>query len=162
MASDREQLALRYAELSPKSRRSRFGSAPDELSEQRLDQLIDVDSSDRVALAAIAIDEPGQPGIGVARFARDPHEPAEAEAAVVVLDAYQRRGIGSILLQDLVEVALDRGIDTFTGTVLWESAELLDALRALGASVHPAEPGVANVRIELTDATRMLHRLTGS
>jgi GNAT superfamily N-acetyltransferase len=157
--SDRAQLALRYAQLSPASRRSRFGSAPDELSPRRLDLLVDVDSDDRVALAAIAVDEPGQPGIGVARYARDPHQPTEAEAAVVVLDDYQGRGIGSILLRDLVEIALARGITTFTATVMWESAELLETLRALGASVHPAEPGVADVRIELTDENPELRRL---
>lgn len=150
IASDRAELAARYHELSVESRRSRFGSsAPDELSEMWLDRLVDLDQEDRVALGAVVIDEPGAPGVGVARFARKEDDPTTAEVAVAVLDAYQHRGIGSLLLWDLVNAARARGITTFTATVLWESSSLLDAILASGANVDPAEPGVAAVRFEL-------------
>jgi GNAT superfamily N-acetyltransferase len=151
---DRAELADRYEQLSPASRRSRFGSAPAHLSERRLDQLVDIDPVRRFALAAIATDEPGQPGVGVARYARSRLNPTEAEVAIVVLDSHQHRGIGAILLCDLAEVALANGITTFTATVTWESSDLIDTLRALGAVVHPAEPGIADVRMDLTDANR--------
>ncbi|MGD9700967.1 MAG: N-acetyltransferase family protein [Acidimicrobiia bacterium] len=148
---DRAQMAERYAELSPSSRRSRFGTAPDELSPHQLDQLVDLDYDDRFALGAVAVDEPGEPGVGVARYARDSDDPTAAEAAVIVIDAYQHRGIGSLLLWDLIAVARAHGITTFTATVMWESAELLDAVRCAGATVEPAEPGVAAVRFQLPD-----------
>lgn len=152
LPSDREQLATRYEQLSPAARRARFGSPPDHLSEAFLDDLLDLDFDDRLALAAFALDEPGEPGVGVARYARRRDDPTEAEAAVVVLDAYQDRGIGTILLWELVDVARAHGITTLRGTVTWENADLLDSLRKRGAVVEPDEPGVASVRFPISHA----------
>jgi GNAT superfamily N-acetyltransferase len=147
--ADREQLAQGYAELSPSSRRGRFGAAPDRLSADWLDRLVDLDDDDRCAVAAVAIDEPGRPGLGVARYARRHDDPTIAEAAVVVLDAQQGRGIASVLLEHLVAAARAHGIVMLTGTVLWENTGLLDAVRSVGATVTPAEPGVATVALQL-------------
>lgn len=149
LQDDREELAQGYDELSPESRHLRFGSAPDHLSPEALVHLVDLDYDDRFALAAFVLDDPGEPGVGVARYSRldDDHE--VAEAAVTVLDAYQGLGIGTILLRDLVEVALAHGITTLTATVLWENEHLLDALQRYGATVEPLEPGLAAVRAEL-------------
>src|SRR5690606_25454158 len=129
---DRAELAERYTELSEASRRLRFGSAPDRLSPRMLDRLLDVDGEDRVAWAAFAIDEPGRPGVGIARYSRGRDDPATAEAAVTVLDSHQGRGIGAILLHHLVDSARDHGIRTLTATVMWENVDLLDALRDHG------------------------------
>ena len=103
----------------------------------------------RALRASDRLDEPAQPGVAVARFARDPHDPTTAEAAVTVLESHCNRGIGTVLLMSLVEAALARGITTFTASVLWENQVLLDGLRAYGAVVAPAEPGVAAVRVTL-------------
>ncbi len=70
---------------------------------------------------------------------------------MIVVDGYQHRGIGSMLLLDLVDVAREHGITAFLGTVMWDNAELLDALLSRGATVQPTEPGVAAVRIELSE-----------
>lgn len=146
---DREELAAGYEELSSESRRLRFFNAPEHLSGRLLDYLVDVDGVDRFALGARMIDEPGQPGVGVARFARDHDDPSTAEAAVTVLDAYRNRGIGRILLTSLVDQARTHGITTFVASVKWENEVLLDSLRAYGAVVVPDEPGVAAVRVTL-------------
>jgi GNAT superfamily N-acetyltransferase len=151
LRSDRERLAAGYEELSLAARRARFGSPPDQLSSRELDHLLDLDYDDRFALAALVVDESGERGVGVARYACRSEDPTTAEAAVVVLDAYQHQGIGAFLLWDLVAVARDHGITTFTATVRWESTWLLDAIRAAGATVHASEPGVAAVTFQLPD-----------
>jgi GNAT superfamily N-acetyltransferase len=153
--ADRERLVQGYAALSATSRRARFGVAPDHLSASRLDQLVDLDYDDRFALAAVAVDEPGEPGLGVARYLRRHDDPTVAEAAVVVLDEQQGRGIATILLESLAEVARAHGIATLTGTVMWDNTPLLDAARAAGATITPAEPGVATVQLRLP---KQLHR----
>ena len=147
--SDRIELATQYEELSPASRRLRFFNAPKHLSGSQLDYLVGVDGVDRFALGARMLDEPGQPGVGVARCARDHDDPCMAEAAVTVLDSYCNRGIGTILLTSLVDEARARGITRFTASVMWENHLLLDSLRAYGAVVVPDEPGVAAVSVEL-------------
>ncbi len=148
-ASDRDELAAGYEELSSASRRLRFFNPPEHLSGRLLDYLVDVDGCNHFALGAQAIDEPGQPGVAVARFARDPHDPSCAEAAVTVRESHRNRGIGTILLVSLVDEALAHGITTFTASVMWENQALLDGLRAYGAVVVPAEPGVAAVSVAL-------------
>jgi RimJ/RimL family protein N-acetyltransferase len=151
LPTDRDELALRYLELSPESRRLRFFNAPDHLSDRLLDYLMDVDGPDRCALVAFAVDDEGTPGVGLARYVRSRDEPDSAEAAVTVLDRYQHRGIATTLLRCLADRARDDGISTFTATVMWENRQLLDGLRAFGAEVAPSEPGVASVRITLPD-----------
>lgn len=127
----------------------RFFNAPKHLSGRLLDYLVGVDGLNRFALVAQAIDEPGHPGVGVARYARDRDDPSTAEAAVTVLDSHCNRGIGTILLTSLADEALARGITTFTASVMWENQALLVSLRAIGAVVVPDEPGVAAVSVEL-------------
>jgi GNAT superfamily N-acetyltransferase len=152
VASDRDELARRYLELSPQGRRLRFFNAPDHLSERLLDYLTDVDGVDRCAVVAFALDDEESPGVGVARYVRSRDDPDCAEAAVTVLDAYQSRGIATTLLRRLADEARQHGISTFTATVMWENRELLDGLRAFGAEVAPSEPGVASVRIALPES----------
>ena len=151
---DGPEMAAQYEELSAASRRLRFFNAPEHLSGRLLDYLVDVDGVNRIALGARMIDEPGQPGVGVARYARDHVDPTAAEAAVTVLDTYCNRGIGTILLTSLADEARAHGITTFTASVMWENHVLLDSLRAYGASVVPDEPGVAAVSVELPDDNR--------
>ncbi|HSP29320.1 MAG TPA: GNAT family N-acetyltransferase [Ilumatobacteraceae bacterium] len=158
LPSDRDELAERYLELSPKARRMRFFNAPDHLSTHLLDYLVDVDGSDHCALVARMMDEDGTPGVAIARYVRSHDDPSCAEAAVTVLDAYQSRGIGSALMHRLAEQARRNGISTFTAAVMWENRELLDGLRALGADVQPSEPGVASVRIALLPVKADLHK----
>lgn len=110
--------------------------------------LTNLDYCDHFAWAAFGIDSPGGPGLGVARYIRDPNHPTTAEAAVTVLDEYQHRGLGSLLLLMLVDEASRHGIRSFVNYVMWENEELLDELRAAGGRVEPDEPGVARVEID--------------
>jgi GNAT superfamily N-acetyltransferase len=104
---------------------------------------------DRCALVAFAVDDDGEPGVGIARYARSREDPTCAEAAVTVLDGYQSRGIATALLLRLADQARRHGISTFTASVMWENRALLDGLRAFGAEVMPGEPGVASVRVAI-------------
>jgi GNAT superfamily N-acetyltransferase len=147
--SDRHELAIGYEHLSAEARRRRFFTAPSRLSEADLEYLTDLDYRDHFAWAAFAIDERGQPGIGVARYIRDPTQPDQAEVAVTVLDDYQHRGLGTLLLEMLADHARDNGITTFVSHILWDNREILETLAAAGARIEPEEPGVARVAIEI-------------
>jgi GNAT superfamily N-acetyltransferase len=168
LASDREALAAGFGRLSPESRRRRFFQAPDELTEPVLDYLTRIDYDLHYALGALALDEPGQPGVGVARWVRREDDRTHAEPAITVLDEYQRRGVGTALLSVLAERAVERGVEVFVAKVLWENEDWLDSLRALGARVMPAEPGVASIEFDLAveaDAAAthtLLRRLVGA
>jgi acetate---CoA ligase (ADP-forming) len=72
--------------------------------------------------------------------------PGRAEAAVVVADAYQRKGLGTILLGQLTQAAISAGISVLEAHVTPENAPMLQVLRELGfPTVLKSEPGFIRV-----------------
>ena len=65
---------------------------------------------------------------------------------------YQRRGIGTMLLEALGMIALRNGIAHFCGFVQWENSDALELARAWGAAMHPSGPGLARIDVPLTTA----------
>jgi GNAT superfamily N-acetyltransferase len=147
--SDRDELARGFERLSESSRRLRFFDPPAHLTPRLVEYLTNIDYDHHFALAGFAVDDPGSPGVGVARWVRRLDHPTIAEPAVTVLDAHQGRGVGTLLLTVLAERAVARGIRTFVAEVMWENDTLLADLRHLGARVVPDEPGVARVEYDL-------------
>ena len=145
---DRAELAHAYLRLSPESRRLRFLSPPHQLSDAMLRYLTCVDGVNHAALVAIAEDERGQPGVGVARYVRLADRADTAEVAVTVLDDHEGRGIGSLLLEMVLERAVRHGIRRVRGYVAADN-RILDLARAFGATVTTDSPGVVAVDLPL-------------
>jgi ribosomal protein S18 acetylase RimI-like enzyme len=161
---DRFELATAYAGLSARSRRFRFFAAADELEADELEYLTNIDYHDHFAFAAFVVDGPWPRGIGVARYVRDPADPAAAEVAVTVADAYQCRGLGTLLTRLLADVAVANGIRSFVNYVLWENTAAIALLTEQGARVTPSEPGIARIELDLPESSSdlsdpYLHRL---
>jgi GNAT superfamily N-acetyltransferase len=136
---DREAIRSAFERLSEESRYRRFLSATASLSEGDLSYLTEVDHRDHEAL--VAFDPATREGIGVARFVRDPDDPAIAEAAVVVDDRWQGRGLGTVLCQLLAERARAEGIERFLATLLASNRPMMHLLESLGAARVVAEGG---------------------
>jgi RimJ/RimL family protein N-acetyltransferase len=100
-----------FAGLSDHSRALRFLTAKPRLTAADLRQLTAVDHCHHVALLAVG---PHGRAIGIARFVRDQHSPDSADVAVAVVDAWQDRGIGTLLAHGLVRRALEVGVQRFT------------------------------------------------
>jgi protein lysine acetyltransferase len=145
---DREILRQGYDELSEESRYRRFMGLK-KLSEADLDYLTQIDYHDHFAWIAFAHDDHPEHAIGVARYVRSKDNPEEAEAAVTVLDAYQNRGIGTLLLEALAAVALENSITRFIGYLLVENKPMHDVLRHLGARLAVDSPGVERMEVDL-------------
>jgi GNAT superfamily N-acetyltransferase len=146
---DRFELAAGFTALSPRARQHRFFNAPEELDDAELEYLTNLDYRDHFACAAVLEDRPVPKGVGVARYVREDDDPTSAEVAVTVLDAYQQRGIGTLLTRRLGEVAAENGIRTFVSYVLWENAGAIELLTAETSRITPAEPGVARIEVDL-------------
>ena len=136
-ASDADNLRDAFEQLSPESRYRRFFHSIGRLSDDMVRYLCDVDAKDHVAIVAgvISPDLIHEHGLGVARFVRLRDEPTVAEMAVTVLDAYQGKGVGSILLNAIARAASERGIEHFRGEVLTENAPMRALLASIGAKV---------------------------
>jgi GNAT superfamily N-acetyltransferase len=127
---DKQLLVDGLARLSLQSRYRRFLEPKAKLSSAELKYLTEIDGVNHFAIGAV-LDRPGEPeqGLGIARFVRLPGEEAVAEPAIVVLDEFQRRGLGGLLLRRLVDAARERGIRSFRGLVLAENVPVRTLLR---------------------------------
>ena len=130
--AEREQAFVRG--LSPESRYFRFMNTLRELSPEMLDRFTHPDPAREVALVAL-VDEGGQPKqVAVARCAAGA-ERDSCEFAVVVADAYQGRGLGSRLMEELIARARARGVPRIEGLVLTSNHPMLELMRSLGFEI---------------------------
>ena len=141
-----------FARLSAESRQARFLIRKDELTEAEVRYFTDVDHHDHEAIIALsAVD--GR-GVGVARFVRAVDDDQAAEVAVTVVDDWQRRGLGALLLRQLLERALPEGIRRFTAMIDDSNTAMLGLLRSLGIQprVIDREFGATEYSIKIDEA----------
>jgi acetyltransferase len=99
-----------------------------------LAQFMDVDGDRRVALVATTTSAGPEEFVGIARYCAAPGSDT-AELGVVVTDAWQRRGIASLLVKPLLRFAKSHGFVRIEGFVLPENVPMLALARKLGFSV---------------------------
>ena len=148
---DNERVLQLYEHLSPESMYLRFFSpVPAEMARDT-ERLTEVDQDQHVVIAAEVDDEL----VALARYDRQP--PGDvAEAAFVVDDAHQHRGLGTLLLEHLAAIGRDRGIHRFVATILPQNRPMLEVFRDAGYEVTSHfEQGAISVTfsIEPTDAS---------
>ena len=142
-------LVASFARLSPRSRYRRFLSPVPQLTDSMLAFLTSVDGVDHRAWGAL-VDEPAGPvGAGVVRWVRTKADPAVADMAVTVIDDYQGRGLGGLLLDVAVLDAFAFGIERFEGVLLGENIASRRMLARGGATLEPDGGGVLNFRLPL-------------
>ena len=128
--SDRDLLLRGFDRLSEESRYRRFLGPTPELRDEMLRFLLDVDHHDHEAIVAVE-DETGD-GLGVARYVRLGDEPDVAELAITVVDDWQHRGLGTLLLEVIGARAREEGITTFSALMLATNREMLEILEHAG------------------------------
>jgi GNAT superfamily N-acetyltransferase len=129
-ATDREAIRSAFEHLSPESRYARFLALAESLSDAQLRYFTEVDHHDHEAL--IAYDPASRAGIAVARYVRSKADPGIAEAAVVVDDDWQGRGLGTALCRLLAERAREEGVERFDATLLAGNDRMLHLIDSLG------------------------------
>lgn len=117
--------------MGKEMRYRRFLGFKAKLSARDLETLTAVDHHGHEALVGLHADT-GQP-LGIARAIREPRRPDTAEASVAVIDAWQGRGIGGILLDHLVRRAREVGVRRFTAVLLTSNMAMLHLFERAGA-----------------------------
>ncbi|HEY3237953.1 MAG TPA: GNAT family N-acetyltransferase, partial [Acidimicrobiia bacterium] len=128
---DKALFLAAFERLSPQSRYRRFFSPLPRLSTALLTYLTEVDHHHHSAWLAVVEEETGPAVVGVSRAVRL-DDPSAAEVAVTVIDPYQRRGIGRLLLGTLVLEAVEQGVTRLVGLVLADNAPMQAVLRRAG------------------------------
>ncbi|MFO1265792.1 MAG: bifunctional acetate--CoA ligase family protein/GNAT family N-acetyltransferase [Rubrivivax sp.] len=131
--------------LSPESRYHRFVSAINELPAPMLARLTLIDYDREMALVAVVRDrkagadgEPveGERIVGVSRMITNPDQ-ASCEFSLLVADDYAGKGLGSRLMESIMDVARDKGLSEVEGLVLTQNAGMLKLMKSLGFSMKP-------------------------
>jgi len=144
--SDRELLVRGFERLSPESRYRRFLVPITELTDEMVRYLTEVDHHDHEAI--IALDEDTGEGVGVARYVRSHDRPDVAELAVTVVDDWQGKGLGTLLVEVLSARARAEGIVRFSALMLARNDEMMDLLKRL-ETVSIVEQELGTVEIEV-------------
>ena len=137
---DKELLHEHFSALSSESSYLRFMGFRRDLSSHDLAELTELDFSDRVGLAATLTEGGRERFIGVGRYIRLPSQD-RAEVAFAVLDDYQGRGIGSLLLDHLVIIARTNGIQEFDASVMAMNRKMLEVFEHSHYRVHETNVG---------------------
>ncbi|MBI5922515.1 MAG: bifunctional acetate--CoA ligase family protein/GNAT family N-acetyltransferase [Betaproteobacteria bacterium] len=147
-------LELAFANrLSERSYYMRFFSAGRGLSPVMLARLTQVDYDRELALIALAQDDEGAESIiGVARYSADP-DAESCEFAVTIDDQWNGRGVASLLMRRLMQVARNSGYSCMTGSVLPENFSMLKLASHLGFQRKKdlEDPTIVKVVRSLTD-----------
>ncbi|WP_405112264.1 GNAT family N-acetyltransferase [Micromonospora sp. NBC_01405] len=129
---DAPGIVAMHSRFSERTRYLRYFSPYPRIPERDLRRFVVVDHRDREAFVVLAADRI----VAVGRYERLGPQAPEAEVAFVVEDAYQGRGIGSVLLEHLADAARRAGIVRFVAEVLPANGAMLRVFADFGYQVQ--------------------------
>jgi GNAT superfamily N-acetyltransferase len=135
--------------LSPESRRFRFLGQVKYPSDALIKQLTDIDNDRQMAFVAVIPDGDRERIVGVSRYGMDAGG-TSCECAVTVDDAWHDRGLGTLLMRHLIEVARSHGIHRMLSVDAADNARMRELASFLGFQT----------RIDPDDASQVIHELT--
>ena len=132
--------------LSLQSRYERFLGGGVKLTPELLARMVNVDLTRDAALIATVAFADSETPIGVGRYARTNDE-STAEIAVTVADAWQGCGLGSLLLERVIDAARRNQVRHLTGDVLAANTRMLALARRFGFRIEPHPEGAILRRV---------------
>lgn len=138
--------------LSPESSYLRFHGTITDLSKKDLEKFTNPDSRNEVALIVLCSGKTSEEEIGVARYVIDP-DGVNCEFAIVVADAWQKRGIGTRLMNALIRHIQGSGVKRMSGYVLKSNSAMRKFVKQLDFAETniPDDPSILLVTKHLTD-----------
>jgi acetate---CoA ligase (ADP-forming) len=156
---DAAALASFFRALSERSLYLRFNGVR-AVDDKLLEHFVEPDWNERGVLVG-TLDEPGSGHriVAVGEYVRL-RDPAAAEAAFVVADDLQGRGVGTRLLERLAAVAAERGIERFVAEVMPENRAMIGVFEGTGLEVtRELEGGEFEVRFPIAPTERYRARV---
>jgi acetyltransferase len=147
---DAQMLQHLVNHLSPESRYFRFVSSMIELPASMLARFTLIDYDREMALVAVFKERSASADgeiveteriVGVSRYITNPDQ-STCEFALVVADDFNGRGLGSRLMESIMDVARDKGLAEIEGLVLANNVGMLKLMRSLGFALKrfPEDP----------------------
>jgi GNAT superfamily N-acetyltransferase len=150
--TDEDDMLTALEQTGAQSLQRRFFTMKRHFSDKERAFFMDVDFSDHVALVVLAEQAGRQIIVGGGRYVV--FEPGRAEMAFVVIDAWQGRGVGSILMDHLRTIAGNVGLHELTAEVLPENRAMLAVFAKFGFKpIAPCDPQTIHLVLRLGQAS---------
>jgi len=146
-----EDEPLKYDMLSSCSEetlKGRYFQRLKNLTHDMLMRLCNIDYDREIAIVAEIKETPKKRLVGVGRLIVEPNF-RTGEFAVVVHDDYQAKGLGYKLVDMLIGIAQEKGLEEFMGYVLTNNQKMLRLMRKLGFTVEDTPDGISKVELTL-------------
>jgi acetyltransferase len=134
--------------LSPESLRTRFFSPNIDKSHERLILFCNIDYDRHIAMVGEIMENGKRKIIGVARLIIN-SDFNSAEFAVLVHDKYQGKGLGYKLVEVLIDIGKEKGLDEIYGEVLTDNKRMLIFCKKLGFTAQGRPGGTTTVTLRL-------------
>jgi acetyl coenzyme A synthetase (ADP forming)-like protein len=147
-SADADALVTFFAALSDRSRYLRFHGFQ-HADRTLVEPIVGPDWVERGALVGTVAGETGETIVALGNYVRL-RDPTAAEVAFVVADAFQGRGVGTRLLEQLAGRAAATGIEQFVAEVMSENRSMLDVFTGTGFKlVRELDGGEIEVRFPI-------------
>jgi acyl-CoA hydrolase/GNAT superfamily N-acetyltransferase len=144
--TDESLLREMFYKLSPESVHYRFFQMIKALPHEKLQEFLRVDYDADMAIVGLTGQHEDASIVAIAHYSKDPRTNF-ADAAFLVRDDWQGKGIGTCLMNMLVDMAREHGVGGFTADVLADNAGMLRVFHKCG---YPVESDLENGAYHLT------------
>ena len=134
--------------LSEATMRARFFTIVKDISHEMLVRYCNIDYDREIAIVAEVRENEKRKLIGIGRLIVD-REFKSGEYAVLVHDNYQSKGLGYKLVDVIIGIAEEKGLERIWGEVLTENEKMLTVCRRLGFTAQRTPDEVTKVVLEL-------------
>ena len=139
--------------LSEKPLKESLFHAINQASREMRGRLSTIDYEREAAIIAEIREGGSRKMIGIGSLTIEPI-PVKAEFDVVVLDAFQGKGLGSRLIDAVIDLGRDRGVREIYSLIMSDNTKMIKMCVKLGCAIEPMEGGVAKVTLALTGTSR--------
>lgn len=134
LPQNKKQISDGLRDMSSESIRNRFLGSKREFSDKELQYLTVLDGWNHYAFGIEERDQ-NKRGVAIGRIVRSSHSDKEAEVAITIIDDYQRKGLGSVLIDIIILASLERGIERLSFTFLPQNEGIFRLIKKAGTPI---------------------------
>jgi acetyltransferase len=121
--------------FSDETQRFRFFSPMKTWSHATLVRYTNIDYDREIAIVGITTKNGEKQMVGVVRMIMEPPDFERAEVAIVVGDPWQGLGLGSKMMDCIIDVAKDKNLDSVYGVILRDNKRAIDLFKEKGFAI---------------------------
>jgi len=144
---DEQMLQELFNGLSRQTMIERFFSPIRNMTHEKLTRFCNIDYDREIAIVAVLKEEEKNRILGISDIIIEHN--TRAQFAVLIHDSYQGKGLGRKLIDVLIGIAREKGLDYIYGVVLAENTRMLTLLKKTGFRIRPGFYGTAEVVFNL-------------